>query len=63
VVKLARIAVRNAKTNELRRFAVRDWDSTKARTRGQRFIRTGMELVMALIEERLASWNQKCEPG
>jgi len=62
-VKLARIAVRNAKANELRRFAVRDRDSTKARTRGQRFIRTGMELVMAPIEERLASWNQKCEPG
>ena len=31
--------------------------------RGPRFIRTGMELVMPLIENRLAAWNERCEPG
>ena len=31
--------------------------------RGQRFIRTGMELVMPLIENRLAAWNERFERG
>jgi hypothetical protein len=62
-VKLARIAARNATANEPRRFALRDWDSSKARTRGERFIRTGMDRVMPLIEDRLAAWNERCEPG
>ena len=62
-MKLARIAARNAKANEPRLFGVRGWDSHRRLNRGQRFIRTGMEIVMPLIEDALAAWNQKCEPG
>ena len=62
-MKLARIAAHNTKANEPRLFAVRDWDTTKARTRGQRFIRTAMDIVMPIIEDALARWNQRCEPG
>ncbi len=62
-MKLARIAAHNTKANEPRLFAVRDWDTTKARTRGQRFIRTAMDIVMPLIEDALARWNERCEPG
>ncbi len=62
-MKLARIAAHNTKANEPRLFIVRDWDSDKARTRGQRFIRTGMELVMPIIEDALAAWNERSEPG
>ena len=62
-VKLARIAARNAKANEPRLFGVRAWDSHRRLNRGQRFIRTAMDIVMPLIEDALASWNQKCEPG
>lgn len=59
----ARIAARNARANAPRLFGVRDRDSGKARTRGQRLICTGMEIVLPLIEDRLATWNQRCEPG
>ena len=62
-VKLARIAARNAKANEPRLFGVRDWDQHRLLNRGQRFIRTGMEIVMPLIEKRLAAWNERFEPG
>jgi hypothetical protein len=62
-VKLARIAGRNAKANEPRLFGVRAWGSRRPLNRGQRFIRTGMEIVTPLIEDALARWNQKCEPG
>lgn len=62
-MKLARIAARNAKANAPRLFAVRDWDPHRLLNRGQRFIRTGMEIVMPLIEDALAGWNQRCEPG
>ena len=62
-VKLARIAAHNAKANEPRLFAVRDWDSHKPLNRGQRFIRTAMDIVMPLIEDRLAAWNERSEPG
>ena len=44
-------------------FGARAWDSQRMLNRGQRFIRTGMELVMPLIENRLAAWNERCEPG
>jgi hypothetical protein len=62
-VKLARIAARNAKANEPRLFGVRAWDSHRPLNRGQRFIRTAMDLVMPLIDDALASWNERCEPG
>ena len=62
-VKLARIAARNAKANEPRLFGVRDWDQHRLLNRGQRFIRTGIEMVMPLIENRLAAWNERFEPG
>ena len=62
-VKLARIAAGNAKANQPRLFGARAWDSQRMLNRGQRFIRTGMELVMPLIENRLAAWNERCEPG
>ena len=62
-MKLARIAARNAKANAPRLFGVRAWDSDRRLNRGQRFIRTAMDIVMPLIEDALASWNRKCEPG
>jgi hypothetical protein len=62
-VKLARIAARNARANDPRLLAVRCWDFHRLLNRGQRFIRAGLEIVMPLIEDALASWNQKCEPG
>jgi hypothetical protein len=62
-VKLARIAARNAKANEPRLFGVRDWDQHRLLNRGQRFIRTGIEMVIPLIEKRLAAWNERFEPG
>ena len=62
-VKLARIAARNAKANEPRLFGVRDWDQHRLLNRGQRFIRTGIEMVIPLIENRLAAWNERFEPG
>ncbi len=62
-VKLARIAARNARANDPRLLAVRCWDFHRLLNRGQRFIRAGLEIVMPLIEDPLASWNQKCEPG
>jgi hypothetical protein len=62
-VKLARIAARIAKANEPRLFGVRDWDQHRLLNRGQRFIRTGIEMVIPLIENRLAAWNERFEPG
>jgi hypothetical protein len=62
-VKLARIAARNAKANAPRLFGVRAWDPHRILNRGQRFIRTGMEIVMPLIEDALAAWNERFEPG
>ncbi len=62
-VKLARIAARNARANDPRLLAVRCWDFHRLLNRGQRFICAGLEIVMPLIEDALASWNQKCEPG
>ncbi len=62
-VKLARIAARNAKANEPRLFGVRDWDQHRLLNRGQRFICTGIEMVIPLIENLLAAWNERFEPG
>jgi len=62
-VKLARIAARNAKANAPRLFGVRDWDQHRLLNRGQRFIRTGIEMVIPLIENLLAAWNERFEPG
>jgi hypothetical protein len=62
-VKLARIAARNARANEPRLFGIRARDSHRLLNRGQRFIRTGMELVMPLIEDRLAAWIEGFEPA
>ena len=62
-VKLARIAARNAKANAPRLFGIRAWNSFRLLNCGQRFIRTGMEIVMPLIENRLAAWNERFEPG
>ena len=62
-VKLARIAARNAKGNEPRLFGIRAWDSHRLLNRGQRVIRNGMGLVMPPIEDRLAAWNARFEPG
>ena len=62
-VKLARIAARNARANEPRLFGIRTRDSHRLLNRGQRFIRTGMELVMPLTEDRLAAWNEGFEPA
>jgi hypothetical protein len=44
-------------------FGIRARDSHRLLNRGQRFIRTGMELVMPLIEDRLAAWNEGFEPA
>jgi hypothetical protein len=62
-VKLARIAARNARANEPCLFGNRARDSHRLLNCGQRFIRTGMELVMPLIEDRLAAWNEGFEPA
>ena len=62
-VKLARIAAHNAKANEPLLFGVRDWDQHRLLNRGQRLIRTGIEMVIPLIENRLAAWNERFEPG
>jgi hypothetical protein len=63
--QLARIAARNAtaKANAPRLFQLRPWSPANIRTWGEDTIRTGMEIVMPLAEERLARWNQQCEPG
>jgi len=62
-VKHTRIAARNAKANEPRLFGIRARDSHRLLNRGQRVIRTGIGLVMPLIEDRLAAWNARFEPG
>ena len=62
-VKLARIAARNAKANAPRLLGIRAWNSFRLLNCGQRFIRTGMEIVMPLIEKRLSAWNERFEPG
>ena len=62
-VKLARIVARNAKANAPRLLGIRAWNSFRLLNCGQRFIRTGMEIVMPLIEKRLSAWNERFEPG
>ena len=46
-----------------RLLGIRAWNSFRLLNCGQRFIRTGMEIVMPLIEKRLSAWNERFEPG